>query len=389
MDKELDKESQAALMLHFYKKLSPSNILELYQQVGSLSGILTTSNWSDVWPPSLLQSLECLDQQRGQLEQKADEVLVWCKENHIHLLTIAQAGYPPLLKEIASPPIILFVQGNVDVLSLPQIAIVGSRHGTGSGLNTAFEFAKMLADSGFVITSGLALGIDGAAHKGALETGKTVAVLGAGSDIIYPKRHSGIQQKIIEGGGAVITEFLPGTPPLPAHFPRRNRIISGLSLGTMVVEAALKSGSLITTKYAMEQGREVFAIPGSIHNVLSKGAHSLIKQGATLVESAADIVEQLGGLLGHMELGCSAKGHTALEQIASESLPPPSVSKPSGRSDKSEHQILLNAIGFDPVDMDTLVERTGWTVIELNHQLMKLELEGIITNQNGMYDRCE
>lgn len=377
MDREVDKESQAALMLYFYKNLSPSNILELYQQLGTLSGILVTSNWSDAWPSALRQNLECLDQQRMQLEQKAQGVLSWCKDNHISPLNITHSDYPPLLREIASPPPMLFVQGNIDLLVLPQIAIVGSRHATGSGLNTAFEFAKMLADSGFVITSGLALGIDGSAHKGALETGKTIAVLGTGSDIIYPKRHGDVHQKIISEGGAIVTEFLPGTPPLPAHFPRRNRIISGLSLGTMVVEAAIKSGSLITAKYAMEQGREVFAIPGSIHNALSKGTHSLLKQGATLVESAADIVEQLKGML----------GHAALEALPS-SVPSMPTNMPI-KTDKHENELLLNAIGFDPVDMDTLVERTGLSVVELNRQLMELQLEGIISNQNGMYDRLE
>ncbi len=377
MDREVDKEPQAALMLHFYKNLSPSNILELYQQVGTLSGILVTSNWSDAWPSALRQNLECLDQQRVQLEQKAQGVLSWCKDNHVFLLNITHFDYPPLLREIASPPIMLFVQGDFELLSLPQIAIVGSRHATGSGLNTAFGFAKMLADSGFVITSGLALGIDGAAHKGALETGKTIAVLGTGADITYPKRHRDVHQKIIDGGGAIVTEFLPGTPPLAAHFPRRNRIISGLSLGTMVVEAALKSGSLITAKYAMEQGREVFAIPGSIHNALSKGTHSLLKQGATLVESAADIVEQLKGML----------GHAALEAIPS-SVPSMPTNMPI-KTDKHENELLLNAIGFDPVDMDTLVERTGLSVVELNRQLMELQLEGVISNQNGLYDRLE
>jgi len=373
----LDRESQAALVLHFYKELSPSNILQLYQRIGSLTGIFESSNWLDTWPMSLCQKLEYLDRQKELLEEKANGVLSWCEGNHVSSLSITHSDYPPLLREIASPPIMLFVQGDVDLLGLPQIAIVGSRHATGSGLNTAFDFAKMLAGSGFVITSGLALGIDGAAHKGALETGNTVAVLGAGSDIIYPKQHHGIQQQILEGGGAIVTEFLPGSPPLPAHFPRRNRIISGLSLGTTVVEAAIKSGSLITAKYAMEQGREVFAIPGSIHNALSKGSHNLLKQGATLVESAADIVEQLKGILGHV----------ALDAIPS-SAPSVATNMPN-KTDKYENKLLLNAIGFDPVDLDTLVEKTGLSVVELNRQLMELQLEGIISNQNGMYDRLE
>jgi DNA processing protein len=221
-----------------------------------------------------------------------------------------------------------------------------------------------LAGNGFAITSGMALGIDGAAHIGALKTGKTVAVLGTGLDVVYPRQHRELYQQILDNSGVIISEFLPGTPPLPTNFPRRNRVISGLSLGTMVVEAAIRSGSLITAKYAMEQGREVFAVPGSIHNVLSKGSHHLLKQGATLVESAQDIVEQLGGMLAYTEMESSNKkrGH-------------------------DEDEPLLEALGFDPVDLDTLVERTGLPIATLNHQLMLLELEGVIESSHGRYHR--
>ncbi|MEH6617866.1 MAG: DNA-processing protein DprA, partial [Porticoccus sp.] len=194
--------------------------------------------------------------------------------------------------------------------------------------------------------------------------GKTVAVLGTGLDVVYPRQHHELYQQILDNSGAIISEFLPGTPPLPANFPRRNRVISGLSLGTMVVEAAIRSGSLITARYAMEQGREVFAVPGSIHNVLSKGSHHLLKQGATLVESAQDIVEQLGGMLAYTEMEFSKQ-----------------------KINGGKNGPLLEALGFDPVDIDTLVERTGLPIATLNHQLILLELEGAIESSNGRYHR--
>ena len=316
----------------------------------------------------MLQRLDELGHQEPQLEAQAKAVLSWCQDNAVYPLSMADMAYPSLLKEISTPPALLFVRGNIDMLCLPQVAIVGSRNASNFGLNTAFEFAKMLVNSGFVVTSGLALGIDGAAHRGAISsgnggqnTGQTIAVLGTGSDVIYPRQHQNIHQEILDLGGAIVTEFLPGTPPLSANFPRRNRIISGLSLGTMVVEAAIRSGSLITARYAMEQGREVFAVPGSIHNVLSKGSHALLKQGATLVESGKDIV---------------------LAYVESE----------SGGLDavwEKQYPELLSAMGYDPIDIDTLVVRTCLPVAELNRQLVQLELEAVIASRNGLYHRLK
>jgi DNA processing protein len=372
----MDKESLAALMLHFYKSLSPSDVIKLYRKMGSLSGIFSIeSHVFESLPQGVQVRLNALEQQQPKLEAQAAVVLNWCHDHRVYPLSITDSSYPALLKEISVPPSLLFVRGNIEKLSMPQVAIVGSRNASASGLNTASEFAKMLASSGFVVTSGLALGIDGAAHTGAMNgvvngditTGQTVAVLGAGSDVIYPRQHGELYQKILDEGGVVVTEFLPGTPPLPANFPRRNRIISGLSLGTMVVEAALRSGSLITARYAMEQGREVFAVPGSIHNALSKGTHTLIKQGATLVESGKDIVEQLGGMLGYVESELETSDNTL------------------GKQQKE----LLNAMGFDPVDMDTLVHRTGLPVAELSRQLVQLELEAVIASGNGLYNRLK
>ena len=371
----MDRESKAALMLHYYKELSPSEVIKLYRKVGSFTGILAMDILPDSLSLKIKRTLEHLNQQQAILSAQAEAVMDWCQKNAVQWLCLSDSAYPSLLKEIAIPPSVLFVRGNTDLLCLPQVAIVGSRNATVSGLNTAFDFAKMLASSGFVITSGMALGIDGAAHNGALETGQTVAVLGTGLDVLYPKQHRELHQKILNHGGAVISEFMPGTPPLPANFPRRNRIISGLCLGTMVVEAAIRSGSLITARYAMEQNREVFAIPGSIHNAMSKGTHALLKQGATLVESGHDIVEQLGGILAYVEA-------ETLESSVSQVIDK-RTNEPSGQ------QELLQAMGFDPVDIDTLVSRTGLAIAQINRQLMELELEGIISNQNGLYNRLK
>lgn len=222
--------------------------------------------------------------------------LDWLGEPQHYLLVWPDLDYPPLLREIPDPPVMLYVMGNRRVLSRPQLAIVGSRHPTPMGGENARAFAKSLAGAGLVITSGLALGIDGAAHRGAVEAGgKTIAVVGTGLDRVYPPRHRDLAHDIIRHG-ALVSEFPLGTPPKPENFPARNRLISGLSLGTLVVEAALQSGSLITARLATEQGREVFAIPGSIHSPQSRGCHALIRQGAKLVETAQDILEELGPL---------------------------------------------------------------------------------------------
>lgn len=223
-----------------------------------------------------------------------DKDLAWAEQPACRLLTMADVGYPQLLKEIDTSPPVLFVRGDVKLLSTMQIAIVGSRHPSRSGVENASDFAEYFSTRGLTITSGLALGIDGAAHRGALRgTGRTVAVMGNGLDGIYPRRHQRLADQIVEQGGVLVSEFSVGIGPKPEHFPRRNRIISGLSVGTLVVEAALKSGSLITARLALEQGREVFAIPGSIHNPLAKGPHALIQQGAKLVETALDVFEEL------------------------------------------------------------------------------------------------
>lgn len=359
-------EARAALLLQYLPKLTPAMIHQLLDRFGSFAGLLSNAEqYLEELPAAMRQSLASYRSSPDALNQQVDAQLEWLQQQAVVLLPLTHEHYPALLKQIHRPPLLLFVQGDTAVLSLPQLAIVGSRNATASGLATAKSFARTLAASGFAITSGLALGVDGAAHNGALETGKTIAVTGAGIDIIYPRSHRQLHRQILESGGAIVTEFLPGTAPRPQHFPQRNRIISGLSLGVMVVEAALKSGSLITARCAMEQDREVFAIPGSIHNSLSKGCHVLLKQGATLVETADDIVAQLGGLLAFKRAESGAE---------TEQQPP-------------EQSLLLDAMGFDPVDMDRLIARTGLPVSAINQQLVTLELAGRVENRNGLYLR--
>jgi DNA processing protein len=288
------------------------------------------------------------------------------------IIPVTSQEYPAQLKQISSAPPILYVLGNSHCLHLPQIAVVGSRRMTKGGETNAVQWAQCLADAGFTITSGLAVGIDGAAHRGALlapdSAGPTVAVMATGIDHIYPTRHRRLADQILQAGGALITEFVPGTEPLPAYFPQRNRIISGLSLGVLVIEAAVKSGSLITARYAMEQDREVFAIPGSIHNPQSRGCHLLIKQGANLVETAADIVAELRGPLAGL----------------ADSLPPAPTADPSITLDKDEN-LLLDQLGFEPADRDSL--SAYFSAEKLSQLLISLELKGVISHDNGNYQR--
>jgi DNA processing protein len=300
--------------------------------------------------------------------------LRWLSEPGHHLLRFGTPDYPRLLREIPDPPPLLFVVGDPTLLSRPQLAVVGSRNPSRDGAQNAFEFSRALAAQGLVITSGLALGIDAAAHRGALKAeGATVAVAGTGLDQVYPARHKELARQIAETG-AIVSEFPLGVSPAAENFPRRNRIISGLSAGTLVIEAAPQSGSLITAKYAMEQGREVFAIPGSIHNPLARGCHALIRQGAKLVESTDDIFEEL-----HPSwFGAPAP---PMAETVSETLGEVDVLDP-------DYQRLLDCLGYDPVAVDAIVERSGLTVSEVSSMLLILELRGHVRSQpGGMYVR--
>lgn len=279
--------------------------------------------------------------------------LAWAKQENCHLLNLSDPLYPQSLLQIPDPPTLLYIRGRPELFHQPCLAIVGSRNATPQGCQTARAFAKSLADCGFTIVSGLALGIDAAAHQGALESGNpnssTIAVIGTGADRLYPARNKALAQSIIEKG-VIISEFPLGTPAMAANFPRRNRLIAGLARGVLVVEATLQSGSLITARLAGEQGREVFAIPGSIHTPLSKGCHQLIRQGAKLVETANDILEELGG------------------------LPQPALSAPPAK-EKEEDPLLL-ALGHDPCSLDELSQRSGWSTEQLLPRLLELELSG-------------
>jgi len=260
----------------------------------------------------------------------------WLKEPQHHIIAAESDDFPQLLRQIPDPPAQLYVVGNIDALHLPALAIVGSRNPTRGGRQNAYEFARHLGGSGFCIVSGLAQGIDAAAHEGALDANAmTVAFLGHGIDRIYPAENRELAHRIA-AGGTLCSEYPLGSPPRKQHFPRRNRLISGLSLGTLVVEAAKRSGSLITARLAAEQGREIFAIPGSIHNPMSRGCHQLIRQGAKLVESADDIVSELGPMVGH------------LMQNATQDVPETG----SDRHHDADYETLLQTLSYDPVRID-------------------------------------
>lgn len=294
----------------------------------------------------------------------------WLAGPRRSLVCWGSAAYPALLAAIADPPLVLFVEGDPGVLGLPQLAVVGSRNPTSIGRETATQFAEHLARTGLAITSGLALGIDAAGHRGALlASGRTIAVLGRGLDAIYPRENTALAAEIVAKGGALIADLPTGTPPLKQNFPRRNRIISGLAVGTLVVEAALQSGSLITARLAGEQGREVFAIPGSIHSPLSHGCHRLIRQGAKLVESVDDIFSELGALLA----GLTVPGRAEAADVQGD----------LGQELDKDYEILLDALGFEPAGVDVLVARTGLKAESVASMLLILELDGRVQQQPG------
>ncbi len=298
--------------------------------------------------------------------------LAWLEQDGHHILTWNQAAYPARLKEIHDPPPLLFIQGDLALLSMPQLAIVGSRNPSQTGQDTAQEFAQYLAAAGWVITSGMAFGIDAASHRGALDShGYTIAVTGTGLNTVYPAKHKALAGQI-RRHGAMVSEFPPDMPPRHVHFPRRNRIISGMSVGTLVVEATLRSGSLITARQATEQGREVFAIPGSIHNPLAKGCHALIKDGAKLVESAHDILEELQAFIP----GLAPK-------LPSADLSPTQHAAQKDRLDE-EYVQLLNQMGVgEPLSIDAMVERCGLTAEAVSSMLLILELRGRVHHLPG------
>ncbi|MBX2859241.1 MAG: DNA-processing protein DprA [Cellvibrionaceae bacterium] len=336
----------------------------------------------DLLPEEALQQLAELRKhgESSAIFQQIRQDIAYAEVHSIHILDNSDTLYPELLRQIKRPPPLLFVAGDPLALSLPQIAVVGSRSPTPPGRKTAFEFSATLAASGFTVTSGLALGVDASAHQGALSVGgRTIAVLGSGIDQIYPYRNQSLAQEIITKGGALVSEFPLGTSALPANFPQRNRIISGLSCGTLVVEAALKSGSLITARYALQQSREVFAIPGSIHSPVSKGCHDLIKNGAKLVETARDVVEELSSML---ELHWQQTSLPLSEQV-----PLSSAAEPGGSdiNTTENERLILDCLGYDPTSIDEVAQCSKLPVGEVMANLMTLELKGRVANSGNGY----
>ncbi len=338
--------------------LGPRRLLPLLAQQPNPQALLDSP--PPETPEKVRRALAAADRDQARRD------LEWLQNSDTRLLPVTDPAYPELLRELPDPPPALFLRGDPLLLALPQLAIVGSRHASRGGLENARRFARFLAGNGLLVTSGLALGIDGAAHEGALERGRTVAVTGTGLDRVYPARHRDLAHRIVENG-LLVSEYPPGTPPRPGNFPRRNRIIAGLSLGTLVVEAALNSGSLITARLASEAGREVFAIPGSIHNPQARGCHALIRQGAKLVETGEHIVEELASQLG---------------LLADPDTPAESPATPEGELEP-DHLELLETMGYDPVSTDQLAAKSRFSAAEISSMLLLLELQGHVSSEAG------
>ncbi len=311
--------------------------------------------------------------------RRVDADLAWLAQPGHRLLAWRDADYPAMLRCAPAPPAVLFLAGDADLLWHPQVAMVGSRHPTPAGRERAHRFARELASGGWAVTSGLAEGIDTAAHLGALAAGRTVAVVATGPDVCYPPGNAALMARIARDG-AVISEHPPGTAAIASHFPSRNRIVVGLALGTLVVEAALRSGALISARLAAEAGREVFALPGSVDNPLARGCHRLIRDGAALVESTEEVVAALGPAAA--DLAQALRGR--LQADPATATPPPAAAPPPVGAD---HNRLWSALGHDPTGMDSLVDRTGLTVAALSSMLVLMELDGRVVADNGRYSR--
>ncbi|MGY3041009.1 DNA processing protein [Rhodanobacter sp. TND4EL1] len=316
--------------------------------------------------------------------ERLDADMAWLAEPGHRLLLCTEADFPPPLDNIPQPPAALFVVGDSSLLLYPQVAIVGARAASITGRTHARAFATALVEAGFAITSGMADGVDGAAHAAALDAGaKTLAIIGTGPDRVYPRKHHALARRIA-AEGAIVSEFPPGTAARPDHFPRRNRIISGLSQGTLVIEAGLKSGSLITARLAAEQGREVFALPGSIHDPLARGCHQLIRDGARLVETAAEIVETLTPAA--RMLGGELAVRLGVRVSPDEVSPEPSRAAEescSGKGDDPDYRRLLAELGHSPATLDELVQRAGQPASAVSSMLLMLELEGRVESLAG------
>ncbi len=354
------------LQLALTPGLSPSAMRSMLSEFGLPSAVLGRKA-QDLGRHAKREVVDALFSE--QVAASVASALEWAALPGHAVVTLADEAYPRALLEVSDPPPLLYVAGRAELLNRPALAIVGSRNATAQGESNAEAFAKALSESGLTIVSGLALGIDAAAHRGGLAgPGSTIAVLGTGIDVAYPKRNSPLAEEIARRG-ALVSEFALGTPPAAYNFPRRNRLISGLSRGCLVVEAAAASGSLITARSAVDQGREVFAIPGSIHSPLAKGCHALIKSGAKLVESAEDVLAELSGF-----------GTPTRERAAP---------RPDGAAPENEAGLLAH-MGYDPVAVDALCTRAGLSPEQVSSELLRLELEGRVSAlPGGLYQRLE
>lgn len=353
-------ELEARLRLHLLPDLGPRRLQRLFAAFPNASSALSApaSAWRSLGLPTSFAE----PRRSASIRESAAAALAWLEQPGHHLLMWDDPGYPALLAELPDAPPLLFVEGDPSLLERPQLAMVGSRRASRPGLDNAQSFARSLGGAGFVITSGLALGIDGAAHQGALDVdGRTVAVLGTGLQRLYPARHVGLAGRIVEGGGALVSELPLDCPPQASNFPRRNRIISGLSLGVLVVEASPSSGSLITARLAAEQGREVYAIPGSIHHPGARGCHQLIRQGATLVESVEDILQALRGW----------------QQVAPVPVEPVSA--------YDSDNPLLAQLHAAPMSSEALAHALGQPLAQVLAELTELEIEGRVACEHGQW----
>jgi DNA processing protein len=363
---QLDELNEVALWvaLNQINGLGNAGLYQLLTKFGSPENIFSAgiSQLKSVVSDEIATTIH-----QGIRQENIQATLEWLDKEHAHIITLGDRHYPEQLLQISNPPVILYALGDLQLLSHPAIAIVGSRNATPQGEKNAESFSKDLCDQGFCIISGMALGIDGAAHRGALKSnGATIAVVGTGLDIVYPAKHRELAHQIASNG-LILSEFPLGTPSKAQNFPRRNRIISGLSLGCLVIEANIDSGSMITARLAAEQGREVFAVPGSIHSPVSKGCHQLIKQGAKLVESSADIIEELKNVI---------PTHSPIGPMAHKGQNTP------------ESNSILALMGFDPTSFESLLSASGLTPETLSSMLMLLELEGkVAALAGGKYQR--
>jgi len=375
-----DPSLKAWLALSLTRGLGGESARRLLKEFGSPEAVFAASLGS---LKAIVKADVAAEIGKGISDDLLTPTLAWLEDGNNCIVTLADSDYPQALLNIPDPPLLLYVKGRLDLLNRPALAVVGSRNATPQGIHNAEAFAKSLSDAGLCVISGMAHGIDAAAHRGALRCqgnncGGSIGVVGTGLDKVYPAANRDLAHLLAQQG-ALISEFPLGTPPLAANFPRRNRIISGMSAGCLVVEASLQSGSLITARLALEQGRDVFAIPGSIHAPQSKGCHALLKQGAKLVETAQDILEELDYLI-----------VAAAAPARHPDMPDPDTQDPAaqGMDTQEPNSALFGHLGFDPVDLDTLGKRSGLTVSQLSAMLLTLELEGRISAlPGGLYQR--